>query len=255
MKKGQKIIITIMGLVLALIILLLFTKVFKFDKKDTTKYPEVTETQIKELYELFSVKDYNNNVSFYIGNYITNNNINYSVISIVTYDYIQRTNPFKFETITTEDENITENKYELLSKINKEYFLETVKYLFGKTNYYLIDFKIDATKSAKIKDDYEYLYIYETDNKVDDNIIYYKGLESYTVENSNESIKLIEYFLKCNKTTKICYNTEGQNEVVNNKVKYSEGMDISTYINDLQKYEHKFVYENDHYRYESTNIK
>ena len=127
-----------------------------------------------------------------------------------------------------------------------------VKYIFKETNYYILDFKIDENKSAKIKDGYDYLYIYESNNELDDNIIYYKGLDSYTVENGNESIKIIEYFLKCNKTTKVCYDNEGTNEAVNNNIKYSENLNINEYKDKLKRYEHKFSYIDGHYKFVST---
>lgn len=252
MKNGKKFVLYIIVFITALLIVFLFTKIFKFDKKITTEYPEVTETEINELYKLFPEKNINNNTTFYMGSYVSNTNINYTDMSLIAYNYIERTDNFKFESITKEDENLVGEGYKLLYKIDKEYFLKTVEYIFGKTNYYIIDFKIDETKSAKIKDDYNYIYIYEANNSYDSNIVYFKGLESYTVENGNESIKIIEYFLKCNKTTKICYDNEGQSESINNNITYSENLNIKDYKDKLKKYEHKFCYEDGHYRYEST---
>ena len=252
MKKGKKLVIYLIVMISVILIAFLFIKIFKFDKKVITEYPEVTENDIKEIYKLFPEKNYNAGPSFYIGSYLASNNVSYSIISLVTYNYIERTNPFKFETITKEDTNLVGSNYKLLYKINKDYFLEMAKYIFKETNYYILDFKIDENKSAKIKDEYDYLYIYESNNKLDDNIIYYKGLDSYTVENGNESIKIIEYFLKCNKTTKVCYDNEGTNEVVNNNIKYSEDLNINDYKDKLKRYEHKFSYEDGHYKYVST---
>lgn len=252
MKKGKKLIIYLIVIILAITIVFLFLKIFKFDKKVNTEYPEVTEADIKEIYKLIPEKNYNAGSSFYVGSYLTSNNIGYSTISLVTYNYIERTNPFKFEVITENDVNLVGKNYKLLYKINKEYFLEMVKYIFKETNYYILDFKIDENKSAKIKDGYDYLYIYESNNELDDNIIYYKGLDSYTVENGNESIKIIEYFLKCNKTTKVCYDNEGTNEAVNNNIKYSENLNINEYKDKLKRYEHKFSYIDGHYKFVST---
>lgn len=251
MKKGKKLVLYLIVIIAVIIISFLFLKIFRFDKKVNIEYPEVSESDINELYKLFPEKNLNSGTSFYIGSYLTSNNVSYSTISIVTYNYIERTNPFKFESITEEDINLVKTEHKLLYKINKDYFLETAKYIFGKTNYYIIDFKIDENKSATIRENYNYLYIYETNNKVDENIIYYKGLNSYTVENGNESIKIIEYFLKCNKTTKICYDDENSNPVVSS-IKYSENLNINEYKDKIRKYEHKFSYKDGHYEYIST---
>lgn len=252
MKKGKKLVAYLIVILSVIIIAFLFWKIFKFDKKVNVEYPEVTEADIKEIYKFFPERNYNAGPSFYIGSYLASNNIGYSTISLVTYNYIERNNPFKFETITEEDISLVGKDYKLLYKINKDYFLEMVKYIFKETNYYILDFKIDENKSAKIKDEYDYLYIYESNNELDDNIIYYKGLDSYTVENGNESIKIIEYFLKCNKTTKVCYDNEGTNEIVNNNIKYSENLNINEYKDKLKRYEHKFSYEDGHYKFVST---
>ena len=251
MKIVKKIFMYLIVVIAVLLIGFLFMKIFKFDKKTNIEYPEISEEKIAEMYKLFPKKNYNPGASFYTGSYLTSSNVGYSTKSLVAYNYIERTHAFKFEKITKEDASLL-SEYKLLYKIDKEYFKKMVTYIFGESNYYILDFKIDETKSAKVKDEYKYVYIYETNNEIDNDIIYYKGLESYTVENGNESIKIIEYFLKCNKTTRVCYNDESNNQVSN--ITYSENLNIKDNMDKVKKYEHKFSYINNHYEYVSTRV-
>ena len=64
--------------------------------------------------------------------------------------------------------------------------------------------------------------------------------------------KIIEYFLKCNKTTRVCYNDENNNQVSN--ITYSENLNIKDNMDKVKKYEHKFSYINNHYEYVSTRV-
>lgn len=254
MKKTKKLFLYLLVLIGVILIIILFMKIFKFNKKTNIEYPEVTESEINELYSLFSESKFSSFPSFYLGNYISSNNINFSTVAQITYDYINRKNPFKFETITKKDLDLTQNKYKLLSKIDKNYFLETAKYIFEETNAYDIDLPVDETKSIKIRDSYDYIYVYESENTYNDNIVYYKGLDSYTVENGNESIKLIEYFLWCDKATTLCYDNVriGTNDVTESSIRYSENLNVKENIDKIKKYEHKFSYKNDHYEYVSS---
>ena len=50
----------------------------------------------------------------------------------------------------------------------------------------------------------------------------------------------------------MCYDNEGTNEIVNNNIKYSENLNINEYKDKLKRYEHKFSYEDGHYKFVST---
>ena len=47
-------------------------------------------------------------------------------------------------------------------------------------------------------------------------------------------------------------NTQKTNEIVNNNIKYSENLNINEYKDKLKRYEHKFSYEDGHYKFVST---
>ena len=98
----------------------------------------------------------------------------------------------------------------------------------------------------KLNDNY---YIYE-ENTID-NIIYYKGLDSYTLTDNRETIKLNEYYLRCNKETKECFDKEGSDTPVS-YIRYSENLDINSIKDKIKRYEHVFKYESDHYIWIST---
>lgn len=230
----MKLIMYILAIMGAILIIFLLFKIFKFEKEDNTKYPKVTDEEVAKLYNFFPKENYNPGSTFYLDSYVPSNNLSYTLISLVTYNYIKRTYPEKIEQ----------------DKIDTKYFLEMSKYLFGETNFYVVDFKIDKNTSAKVKGDY--LYLYEDNNTLQDNIVYYKDMDSYTLENDNETLIIYEYFLKCNTLTKECFDTDGNNEIKNNYITYSENLDINNYKDKLKYYEHTFTYKDNHYVYVST---
>lgn len=241
MKKGITFIIYLLVTVCVIFVLYLLYNFFKFESNES--YPEVAINEVLSLYELFPSVNYNPGSSFYIDDYLNRNNLSYPLMSLVTYNYINRIDPSKIESIreVIDDKNV-------VKKIDKKYFLDKVKYIFGNTNYYVSSFNVDSATSAFTKDEYDYIYLYESTNYLDD-VIYFKGFESYTIENSRDLV-IIEYFLKCDKLNKLCYDGDVATSI--NSIKYTDNMNIDSIKDRLKRYEHRFIYEDGHYTYLSS---
>ena len=239
-------------LLFAFLIIIFLYSIFKFDKDDD--YLEVNDLIVDNLYNIFLKDNYNNITGFYTGSYLTSNNLNYTLGCLITYNYINNNNPFKFEVITDEDNKLFDGKYNLLYKIDKKYFKEVSLNIFKESNLYLQDFKIDKDKSAKASDEYDYIYIYSDNNTLDEDIAYFKGMYSYRIEENGQVIKIIEYFLKCKKSLQVCYDNEGTNEIVNNRVNYTYDFDINIYKDRLTRYVHTFRFIDGVYKYESSDV-
>ena len=77
-------------------------------------------------------------------------------------------------------------------------------------------------------------------------------MDRYLVTDNNATIKIYDYYLKCNIETNICYNDE-RNRYINNNVKYTEDLNLDNYTNYLTTYEHTFKYDNGNYYWVSSN--
>lgn len=248
MKLLKKLVMYICVALIVVLVCFTFSKTFAFKNNTKTDAPEITTDLIQELYSYLPTKEIGNVQTLYNTYYLTINNISYITQALMAYNYIITYDEFKLKTVTNE-ENINLNlKGNILYKITKEDFVNTINQLFGTTkNYYDTDLTINSKLKVKFINDNYYIYEEPTNN----NIVYFKGLESYTVTDSRETIKLIEYYLRCDKETKLCYDKEGSDNPVS-YIKYSDNLDVSSIKNHLKYYEHVFTYNKDHYIWKST---
>ena len=248
MKLIKKLVMYICVALIVGLICFTFSKTFAFKSDDNSAIPEIDTNLITKLYTYLPSKEIGDTQTLYNTYYLTINNISYITQALMTYNYIINYDEFKLKTVPEEEKNNLNIEGTILYKITKEDFINTLTYLFGTNErYYDTDFKINSNLKAKFKNDTYYIY---EENTID-NIIYYKGLDSYTLTDNRETIKLNEYYLRCNKETKECFDKEGSDTPVS-YIKYSENLDINSIKDKIKRYEHVFKYESDHYIWIST---
>ena len=225
-----------------------FSKTFAFKSSDNNTIPEIDSNLINKLYTYLPSKEIGNTQTLYNTYYLTINNISYITQGLMTYNYMLNNDEFKLKTVPEEEKNNLNIEGNILYKITKEDFINALTYIFGTNKrYFDTDFTINSKLKAKFKNDNYYIY---EENSID-NIIYFKGLQSYTVTDNRETIKLIEYYLRCNTETKECFDKEGSDTPVS-YIRYSENLDINSIKDKIKQYEHVFKYESDHYIWSST---
>ncbi len=239
-EKENKFLFILAVTLLAILILMVFVKIFIFDK-NKEKITEVPESLIKELYSYLDVKNVNNEASFYLSEYIDSQNLSWSTISRVTYNYINKYDNLKIKSVDENDKKDFKENGTLISKIKITEFKDEILHIFKKTNLNLDEhfnrFDIDENTSAIVNTDY--LFIYKRNEPIENNFIYYRGLTSYTLLDDLNKIQITEYYLACNKETKYCYDNDRYDKIANG-ITYVEGLDASTMTNRLKKYVHTF---------------
>lgn len=244
MKKSTKLLFIIAVVLLVVLAILIFLKVFMFD--NTTIDNNVNKELVEQLYEYIPDDNEYQINSIYTTHYVQFNNINYSTISIIIYNYIINNEEFLLEKV---NDNEVSNLSNVLYKIELADFKKCMNIIFGDdVSYEPKDFTIDNTKSAKVINNY--IYVYESNNDLKDNYIVYKQYDSYTITDDGNTIQIYEYYLKCDKTTFICYDDDNTS-YINNKVKYSDNLNINDYKDNLRKYVHTYRLKNDNYYWES----
>ena len=216
-EKENKFLFFIAVVLLAVLVLMIMVKIFIFDK-NKEKLPEVPDSVINELNSYLDIKNVNNDVTFYMDQYIDSKNLGYVAIGNVAYNYIKRYDNLKIEVVSEDDKKV----------FNKEGVLDTkIK---------LEDFKkVIAPKVS--------------------NNAYYHGMLSYTMMDNNNTIKITEYYLGCDKETKYCYNNQSYDKNMlkkNNYVLYDDMLDVSTITEKLKKYVHTFKKVDEHYKWFSV---
>lgn len=250
--NGNKFLFTIAVLLLACLVCMIFIKIFIFDKKKEDKPKDVSEDVIKELYSYLDITPINNEIIFYTNHYVKSNNLNYSTLAKTTYNYIVNYDKFKLETTTDEDQKLLD-KGTLIYKIKTETFIEETSKIFENPtltlNEHFNAFDIDEETSAKVINDY--VYIYKLNDKINNDYITYRGMLSYTLTDNNNTIIITEYYLGCDKVTRKCYDVSGTNES-QNLISYNENLDASTMTPKLKKYEHTFKKIDGNYKWVSV---
>ena len=247
-EKGNKFLFTIAVTLLAVLIIMVLIKTFLFDKNKKENI-EVPESLINELYSYIDIKKYENDQSFYAPYYLDGQNISPLTVARMTYNYINKYDNIKFEAVTDEEKKGFEDG-NIISKIKIKTFEEESTNIINKTNFTLnyyknTKFDIDDETSAFINNDY--LYIYKRNDKLENNMVYYHGLVSYTLMDEGNTIVLTEYFLLCDKNTNICYDDD--NKAKNNSITYSNNLDASTMTDKLKKYSHTFKKVDEEYKW------
>ena len=246
----KKIIMYIVVILIVLGLGFMFIKVFAFDKNENievTDIPEVTDALVQKLYNILPTTNRFSQYSVYTGDYKTKSSTSYNAMGIMTMNYINTFDEFKLELVSEEERNNINGS--LLYKINKDTFLNDSKTILGPEVSFKPD-NLEISDSVKIKLVNDYYYVYEIPQEESESV-YYKIYDSYTVTDNKQTIKIYEYYLRCNKNTTTCYDTE-KDDVVNNYIKYQENINILDYKEHLKKYEHVFEYDQNHYYWKST---
>lgn len=252
----KKIWLYIAVILLVIIIGFLFIKIFNFNneaKNNNKELPEVSNDLIQELYSYLDIYNPNGVMTMYSKIYTTKNNLNADVLEKVILNYIVNYDKSKLENLTIDElkqENIDGTP---LYKIKTEVFNSSLIKLFGKdTKINLKDFTYQENIKAINTSNKEYFYIYQTNDNINNIYEIFKKMDRYLVTDNNKTIKIYDYYLKCNKETAICYNDE-RNSYINNNIKYSINLNLDDYVNYLTLYEHTFKYENGNYYWVSSN--
>lgn len=250
-EKENKFLFILAVTLLAVLAAMIFIKTFMFDKSKEEKI-DVPESLIDELYSYIDIKNLNNEISFYVDNYINSQNLGYTTIAKMTYNYINKYDNLKIESVNDTDKSLFKEDGTLLNKIKINDFEEDVNSVISKSNFGLNEhfnkFDIDENTSAYIKG--EYLFIYKRNEPIDSNYVSYRGLISYTLLDNANKIQLTEYYLICDKISKICYDSN--NEEKNTYITYSEDLNVSTMIDKLKKYVHTFEKIGEKYKWISV---
>lgn len=252
MNKIKKLVLYLIVILLVGFLSFLFIKIFAFNKAKNQEEikPEITEELVNKLYNYLPTKNDYNLETMYSSYYTTAKTISYSLISNMIYEYIYNYDSFKLEKVETNEIKTVSTP---IYKINKNEFLKDLKIIFGNDIKYSLDnFKIDLQTEAIIQNDY--VYILNNKNQTKNDYIILKDRLSYTVADNNKTIKIYDYYLKCNVSSGLCYNDEKLNKL-NTNIKYQENIDINLYKDYFKEYEHIFKYDNETqtFYWESSN--
>lgn len=249
MKIGKRIVLYLVTLLCVIFAIILFVKFFTFDKK--MEAIEVSEEDVMKVYSLLPDYYTYSETVYTSSEYLAINNLGWNGITQMTYKYLLKNDEFSFESITESDKNNFKS-LELINKIKRETFEKMVEKLFNKPHYILNkDVKVDTDKSLRNAENYNYLYIYKSNNEIPSNIKVYKGLYNYTLEDSNKVLKIKEYYLICNSNTRECYNDEAMTK--KSSVSYQDSIDVKEVMDKLVKFEHEFKYIDGSFKYTSTS--
>ena len=250
-EKENKFLFILAVTLLAVLAAMIFIKTFMFDKSKEEKI-DVPESLINELYSYVDIKNLNNEISFYVDNYINSQNLGYTTVAKMTYNYINKYDNLKIEAVNDVDKRLFKEDGTLLNKIKIKDFEKDVTSVILKSNFGLDEhfskFDIDENTSAYIEG--EYLFIYKRNEPIDSNYVSYRGLISYTLLDNANKIQLTEYYLICDKVSKVCY--DGNNEMKNAYITNNENLNVSTMTDKLKKYVHTFEKIDEKYKWISV---
>lgn len=256
----QKIIMYLLVIVLVVIICFGFVKFFGFESnKEKNKTNDINEELVLKLYSYLIDVNASKVTSMYNGNYASYNSLSYNSILIMIYEYIKTYDDFELEA-TTIDELLNNSIIDIqdgvipLYKIKIEEFEKVFKIIFGngeKLN--LIDFSYDINTFFKLDSNKTYYYVYTNNISEENSDVVFKEMLRYAVTDNNKTIKIYDYYLKCDVNNQNCYNDDKLSKL-NNKVKYNSSININQYINDLVTYEHTFIYEDGYFHWKSSQV-
>ena len=254
MDKTQKTILTITSILLAILLLIIFGKLFRFEKNKAVSKETIDEKIIDDLYSyLPKANDYGLE-TVYNGYYSSFTGLSPVVIEQMIISYLVSHDSSKVENLSNvELQSITQNESaNPLYKISNDNMIYGLKMVFGSDKTYkFTDVSIDYDTKAYFRNNN--LYVFSDKSGLTSNYQIYKGIVSYSVDD-DKTVKIVDYYLKCDKITKTCYNDEKLREV-NNKVTYSSNLNINNYISNLKQYVHVFKLSNNNYYWESSSKK
>ena len=255
MDKTQKIILTITSIILAILLLIIFGKVFKFERnKEVPEGNTVPETLIDDLYSYLPTANDYGLETVYNGYYSSFSGLSPAIVEQMIINYLVKHDSDKVESLSeVELRTVIDNtSTRPLYKISNDNMMYGLKKVFGENKTFRVtDVSIDYNTKAYFRNNY--LYVFTDQSNMTNNYEIYKGKISYSVDD-DKTIKIVDYYLKCDKLTNVCYNDEKQKNV-NDKVTYSSNLKITDYINDLQQYQHVFKLNNTDYYWESSSKK
>jgi len=112
---------------------------------------------------------------------------------------------------------------------------------------------VDLSNTKRLKKVGNYFYIYEVESSFSDNYVYFRYLDSYTVTDSNKTVKLYDYFLVCDSKTLECFTNEAnKNNKMKSNITYSANLNLKDYEMSLDRFEHTFIYKDGHYYWKSS---
>ena len=255
MDKTQKAILTVTSIILSILLLIIFGKILKFERfKDNDNEVETIDREIVDkLYSyLPSNGDYNYD-TMYNGSYSSFNSISSNTIEKMIINYLSMFEHDKCETYNISEiiSIITDDQPSALYKISAENIDYALKKVFGdKHNFIIKNADLDYQTKALYYNNY--LYVYNIVPNQVSNYKIYRGLVRYSIDKEG-TILIYDYYLKCDKTTKICYNDERLKD--KSSIIYSDNLNINDYSNDLKLYEHQFRIVDGSYYWDSSKQK
>lgn len=253
----KKILLYVAVILLVILIGFLFIKIFDFEnepKKSDNGIPEVTLELVDQLYSYLDIDNPNGIMTMYSNIYTTVNNLSYDVLEKMILNYTINYDTTNLENLTSAEllqENVEGTP---LYKIKTAVFNTNLSKLFGNEAklQFTANFIFQENIRAILSNSGDYYYVYETNEINNNSYKVFKKMDRYLVTDNNATIKIYDYYLKCNIETNICYNDE-RNRYINNNVKYTEDLNLDNYINYLTTYEHTFKYDNGNYYWVSSN--
>ena len=256
----RKVVMYLLVFILVVVICLGFLKFFGFESnKNNDSSSEINEKLVLKLYSYLIDVNASKVTSMYNGNYASYNSLSYDSILIMVYEYIKTYDEFELE-ITTIDEllnnNIINNQNGItpLYKIKITEFEKVFKIIFGKNEKLnLIDFTYNINTFFKLDANKMYYYVYTNNESKDNNEVVFKEMLRYAVTDNNQTVKIYDYYLKCDINSLNCYNDDKLSKL-NNKIKYNSSINIDSYKNSLITYEHTFIYEDGNFHWKSSQV-
>ena len=254
MNNTQKAILYVTAIILSILIFIIFGKSFRFERGKEKPTTTVDKVLIDELYTYIpDSNDYKMDGIY--SKYSSIYNINISVVEQMIINYLNNNSKDKLQSITDTDLfniGVDVTYIKPLYKISNKDLTYGLERVFGNNtnNINFRDAYIDKNTRTKYFDNNLYVYNYEPE-LTDDSVVFRK-YNKYTISN-DKTIKIYDYYLKCDKSTNICYNDDRET-IVNNLVTYSDSFNIENYLDKLQQYEHTFKFANDSYYWDSTKM-
>ena len=256
----RKVVMYLLVFILVVVICLGFVKFFGFESnKEESKTNDINEELVLKLYSYLIDVNASKVTSMYNGNYASYNSLSYDSILIMIYEYIKTYDEFELEATTIDEllnNNIINNQDGVipLYKIKIEEIEKVFKIIFGNSEKLnVIDFSYDINTFFKFDSNKTYYYVYTNNISEENSDVVFKEMLRYAVTDNNKTIKIYDYYLKCDVNTQNCYNDDKLSKL-NNKVKYNSSININQYISDLVTYEHTFIYEDGNFHWKSSQV-
>ena len=257
-KNNEKIIVILGVLIMLTFLVWIFLTVFKFEKNPKIDTFNVTDEEVAKVYEINSKETDFARYTFYSGYKIDYEDLAYDFVATLAYQELLKENKLK-EDVTIDDLKeagiaINTRDVKPLYKIDINSFNEKIKYIFGKdVTIENNSFKISNNLFGCISQDNENVYIYEENIDADEKYYVLKEFDSYGTKDNGQTLIIYDYFIKCNKETKDCFNDDRM-AMPNHNLKYEDGSLSNSSKNNRAKYEHIYKWDNDHYYWVSSEL-